>query len=74
MNTGVLKTVMVIAVLLLVLSTAGCTDIGTQVSNYQSPNLCRGTLQNLSFAKVICRQFSALVPNSTVNHTPAAGP
>jgi hypothetical protein len=74
MNTGVLKTVIIIAVFLFVVSTAGCTDIGAQVRNYQSPNMCHGALQNLSFAKAVCRQFSAPVPNSTMNQTPATGP
>ena len=75
MNIATLKISVVIAVLaLIVFCTSGCMEIGSQVSNYQSPNICHGTLQNLSFAKIICRQSSGAVHNVTVNLTPAINP
>jgi len=74
MNTGVLKTATVIAAVVLVVVSAGCTDIGAQVTSYQSPNICHGVLQNLTFAKVICEQFSVQGRNAIVNGTPGAGP
>jgi hypothetical protein len=74
MNIGVLKTATVIAAVLLVVVSAGCTDIGAQITRYQSPNICHGALEDLTFAKVICGQFSVQGRNATENLTPGAGP
>jgi hypothetical protein len=74
MNTGDKKILIVVVFVLLFVLTAGCVDMGIPLNNYHGPNLCHGALQNLTFAKLICHQHSALALNTTVTQTPAAGP